>query len=120
MLKTNKEVSKKENDKVNIKIEIQNYSVYKKSNVFMVNNSLNSKLNELWKGLDSNTDGLLEVVYSSDNGMHILVNCGNIIWTVYKKLVIMKKGEKILYRYDSNGKFQNEIIHSIPLNQMMI
>lgn len=111
---------KSENTKVNINIEIQNYSVYKKSSVFKIESNLNWKLNELWNELDINTDGLLEIVYSSDKGMHILVNCGHTIWTIYKRLVIRKEGENIQYRYDGKDKFQNEIIHSIPLNKYII
>jgi hypothetical protein len=114
-----KKISQRKNDKGNVKIEIKNCSAFKNASAFFINSSMKLKLNKLWKELDCKTDGLLEIIYSSDNGLHILVNCGNIIWTVYKRLVIMKKGNKITYRYDQYEKFQNEIIHSIPLNKFI-
>jgi hypothetical protein len=119
MKTTYKKETNKENEKGNVRIEIRNYSFLKNASAFFVNSNMKLKLNKLWKELDCETNGLLEIIYSSDTGLHILINCGNITWTVYKRLVIMKKGNKIIYRYDQHGIFQNEIIHSIPLNRFI-
>lgn len=98
----------------NVKIEVQNYPGIRKYFCWRTDNSMKTRLNNLWKKLDKKTEGLLEMVFTSDAGVHIMVNCGNIIWTAYNGLVVMRKGNTSMFRFDGNEKFRNEIFKTVP------
>lgn len=113
-------ISKQSIKKNNVHIEIRNYSVLRKFLIWRTNESISSKLNKLWKEIDSPPGGILESIYSDDCGMHILIICGNTIWTVYKGLVIKREGKKTLFRYDRLEKFKKEVLTTTPSNLINI
>jgi hypothetical protein len=100
--------------KGNIKIEICNNPGTRKFLSWISNGNVKLNLNKLWKTLSDETDGLLEMIYSSERGMYILVYCNDTTWTVYKGLVIMKKNDKTEFKYDGDKKFKCEIFNTIP------